>query len=101
MTIRECLSMQFVSRLLTIAAYFTFQTSAFAQPPRGADSEAADLLPKTIVACAEVSNLGGALETVLNHPLRAKLEAMPAFAAFMQSGQPKRLRESLPTRFGF
>ncbi len=92
MTVRKYLSVQSMTRLLTMAGYFVFANSVSAQTPRWADCEAADLLPETIVACAEVSNLGGALETVLSHPLRAKLEAMPAYAAIMKSDQQKQLQ---------
>ncbi|TWU15990.1 hypothetical protein [Allorhodopirellula heiligendammensis] len=67
----------------------------FAGPPRGVDCEAAELLPRSIVACAEVSDLGAVLHTVMNHPLRAQLDAIPAYDVFMQSGAAGRLQMAL------
>ncbi|MEQ1827323.1 MAG: hypothetical protein ABL921_15305 [Pirellula sp.] len=84
--------MRSLSWFLAIACTLFWRSIAIAQTPPKVDCEAADLLPKTIVALAEVSNLGIALQTILNHPLRTKLEALPAYTAFMQSGQPKWLQ---------
>ncbi len=81
--------------LLVIASCGCSPGDSFAEPPRGVDCVASELLPTTVIACAEVSDLGGILKTVLEHPLRARLEAMPAYDAFMQSGAPGQLQQGL------
>lgn len=78
--------------MLVIAAYVAWPCDASAEPPRGADCVTSELLPQSIIACAEISDVGGVLETVLNHPLRAKLEAMPAYDGFITSGAPGQLQ---------
>jgi hypothetical protein len=61
--------------------------TANAEPPRRADCTAAELLPETIVAMAEVTGLGDALQLLLEHPLRSEFEALPAYQAFTESDQ--------------
>jgi len=88
-------SISAVTRLLVITSYIAWPVDSFAEPPRGVDCVATELLPSSIVACADVSDLGGVLETVLNHPLRAKLEAMPVYVGLMASGAPGQLQMGL------
>lgn len=66
-----------------------------AESPPKADCSFAELLPGSIVASADVPSLGGLLRTVLNHPLRSKIEALPAYEKFMQSGAPGQLQTGL------
>jgi hypothetical protein len=51
-----------------------------------ADIAASDLLPKTVVAVAEANNLGSAIEIVLNHPLRRRIETLPVYTNVVKSG---------------
>lgn len=74
------------SLLLAVASCFVPAISVAAEPPRPADCVATELLPKTVIAFAEVPDLGGTLKTILNHPLRSELEAIPAYDAVLQSG---------------
>ncbi|PHQ34888.1 hypothetical protein CEE69_13580 [Rhodopirellula bahusiensis] len=57
-----------------------------AESPSNSDCSAAELLPDSIAVSAEIPDVGGVLQTVLKHPLRSRLEALPAFDAAMQSG---------------
>ncbi|QEG43646.1 hypothetical protein [Roseimaritima ulvae] len=41
--------------------------------------QAAELLPETVIAYAELSNLGDGVEMLLHHPLRDSIEALPAY----------------------
>ncbi len=95
MTQRPKLFFHALMGLLVMTSYVSFPDDLFAEAPRGVDCAATELLPGSIVACAEVSDLGGVLETVLNHPLRAKLEAMPAYDGFLASGAPGQLQMGL------
>ena len=81
--------------LLSLLGTIAWPALVSAQPPRGAECDATELLPSSIVACAEIADLGSVLETVLNHPLRAKLEAMPAYDGFMASGARGKLQMGL------
>ncbi len=92
MSNRTTLPMRTISGVLILISYCAYQGSACAEPPRGADCLATELLPETVVAYAEVSDLGGGLKTILNHPLRARLEAMPAYDAVVQSGALGKLK---------
>ncbi|QDS96533.1 hypothetical protein FF011L_53450 [Roseimaritima multifibrata] len=89
---RPNLSTHILGGLLVFSGYLALPTEAFAEPPRGVDCGASELLPSSIVAYAEVSDLDGVLQTVLAHPLRAKLEAMPAYDSFLQSNGPEKLQ---------
>ncbi|WP_146458874.1 hypothetical protein [Rubripirellula tenax] len=89
------LSLPVLSVMLVLASLIAWPRDSFAEPPRGVDCVATELLPSSIVACAEVSDLGEALETVLKHPLRSKLEAMPAYDGFIQSGAPAKIQTGL------
>ncbi len=88
---RSKTSIHALSGLLISASFIICPCVAFAEPPRSVDCAATELLPSSIIACAEISDLGGMLETVLSHPLRAKVEAIPAYGAFMQTGAPRKL----------
>ncbi|WP_222436175.1 hypothetical protein [Rubripirellula reticaptiva] len=52
-------------------------------------------MPRSTVAFAEVSDLGSILETIVDHPLRSKLEALPAYDTLMQSGGSEKLQMGL------
>ncbi len=65
---------------------------AMAQPPRGEDCEAADLLPQSILGCMEISNLDAALKTIFDHPIRSRIEATPAYEAIVKAGALKQLQ---------
>ncbi len=86
------ISIQAMSGMLVFASYIAWPSLTFAEPPRGVDCVATELLPKSIVACAEIPDLGGTLQSILDHPLRAKLEAMPAYDGLMQSGAPGQVK---------
>lgn len=87
--------MHAMSGLLIMVSSIASPVDSIAEPPRGADCETAELLPKSIVACAEVSDFGTVLHTLMNHPLRARLDAMPAYEVFMQSGATGQLQMGL------
>lgn len=80
---------------LVSACFIVLSNASFAEPPRGADCSATDLLPSSIVACAEISDVGEVLESVIDHPLRWKLESMPAYDALMQSAGSQKLQMGL------
>lgn len=81
--------------LLAFASCIVPAMSTFAEPPRPADCVAADLLPKTVIAFAEFPDLGGTLQTILDHPLRSELESMPAYDAALQSGALKQVQAAI------
>ncbi|MCO8121279.1 hypothetical protein NHH03_05980 [Stieleria sp. TO1_6] len=92
MSNRSTSSIHAVGFLLFVAGCTAWPPAAAAEPPPGADCNAAELLPQTIVACAEFSGVRGSLKTVLNHPLRSKLEAMDAYRVLMESDATQQLR---------
>lgn len=53
---------------------------------------AADMLPRSVVLYAESKALGPTVELVLEHPLRARIESLPAYAALMQSNPLKQMK---------
>jgi hypothetical protein len=57
-----------------------------AEAPKGIDCSATELLPPTVVAVAQASDLGSAIETILNHPLRRRIESLPAYSEIVKSG---------------
>lgn len=63
-----------------------------AEAPRNVDCSASELLPQTVVAVAEASDLGSAIETILNHPLRRRIESLPAYSAVVKSGSLDQLK---------
>lgn len=81
--------------LCLLAICFAPSDAVRAESPRVADCVATELLPDSIVAWAEIPDLGSTLQTVLSHPLRSKLEALPAYDAFMQSGAPGQIQTGL------
>lgn len=75
-----------LTALLVLMLQVVHAACACAESPPKVDCVAAKLLPDSIVACVEVADLGGVVQTILNHPLRSKLEALPAYEGFMKSG---------------
>ncbi len=63
-----------------------------ADVPRDVDCSSAELLPQTVVAYAEASGLGLAIETLLNHPLRQRIESLPAYNEVAKSGSLEKLQ---------
>ncbi len=96
MNLRPRTSVSLLSGMLTTAFCLAQPLDLIAESPtKGVDCVASELLPNSIIACAEVSDLGGVLETVLNHPLRLELQALPAYDGFMTSGAPGQLQMGL------
>ncbi|QEF96237.1 hypothetical protein Mal15_02640 [Stieleria maiorica] len=62
--------------------------------PPDARPDAADLLPASVVAYAEVPRLGAVIELVSNHPLGEKIGSMPAAQAVADSDQLRPLRDA-------
>ncbi|MCA9138112.1 MAG: hypothetical protein KDB00_15175 [Planctomycetales bacterium] len=56
---------------------------------------AADLLPKTLVAYAEVPRPGNLIDLALDHPMRRTIEAMPAVKAVAQSNNLSQVRHGI------
>jgi hypothetical protein len=79
-----------------IAVALTGGGDAWAVDPQQDDGRvAADLLPGTVVAYAEAPRLGDAVELVVQHPLRKKIESMPVVAALLDSNDFTLLRQGL------
>ena len=87
--------------MLRVACVFgcvaVLSVHGMAQPPRGEDCEAVDLLPQSILMCAEVPNLGAVLQQVVDHPLRSRIEAMPAYKTAEKAGGLKQLQVAIKT----
>lgn len=66
-------------------------TPARAEPPVNADCSASELLPKTVVIYAATSGLGPAIDTIFNHPLRRRIESLPAYEEVVKSGSLSQL----------
>ncbi len=60
-----------------------------------ADQTAADLLPASTVGYIEVADPGSFVDLVLEHPLRAKLEAMEDFGKQLKSDQFRQFQAAL------
>ena len=56
------------------------------------EQTASQLVPDTVTIFAEVSPLANAVELILNHPVRDRIESLPAFAAFQETDQFKQIR---------
>lgn len=56
---------------------------------------AADLLPNTVVAYAEVPRLGDLIGLAMDHPLRQTISSMPAVKAIAQSNELQRVRDGV------
>ncbi|MEM7475277.1 MAG: hypothetical protein AAF483_09815, partial [Planctomycetota bacterium] len=54
--------------------------------------EAAKMLPPTVIAFGEVKNLADAIELVLEHPLRNKIEQLAPYQEFLESPQFSQLQ---------
>ena len=63
-----------------------------AEAPRGVDCSSAELLPPTVVAFAEASDLGRAIQTITQHPLRQRIESLPAYKEVVKSGTLSQLQ---------
>ncbi|MEL6110154.1 MAG: hypothetical protein AAFU85_29425, partial [Planctomycetota bacterium] len=59
-------------------------------PCLGGDAE---LFPPSTVLYAELANAGELAETVYEHPLRARIEAMPAYQQFTESAQFRQIEQ--------
>ncbi|WP_146516215.1 hypothetical protein [Rubripirellula amarantea] len=60
---------------------------AIAEDPGCADCKAAEMLPESVVAYANVPDFGAFVQTVMNHPLRSRIESLSAYDAIVKSGQ--------------
>ena len=60
-----------------------------------AEISAAEMLPDTIVLYAEAPALASALDMLLTHPLRAKIESLPQYQHLMQSDQLVQLKSGV------
>ena len=60
---------------------------ASAQSPRLKTATVANLLPETTVAYAEISSVSQIVSTIFDHPLRAKIEALPPYQQAIGSPQ--------------
>ncbi|QDV47719.1 hypothetical protein Enr13x_76300 [Stieleria neptunia] len=83
-------------------ALAAFAFSVFlASPSIGQDTNqgdrrtAAELLPASVVAYAEVARLGDVIELVTEHPLRQQIQDMPAVRAIGGSDQVRPLRDGI------
>lgn len=76
---------------LFVAAISTASVSAADK----SSSTAADLLPSSVIAYAEVPLLGEVIETVAEHPLRERIESMPPVRAIGDSEDFRPLRDGL------
>lgn len=56
-----------------------------AEAPKDIDCSATELLPPTTVAVVQASDFGSAIETILNHPLRRRVESLPAYSEVLKS----------------
>src|SRR6056297_2260717 len=81
-----------LAALLVLILQVVHAACVCAESPPKVDCSAAELLPDSIVACVEVADLGAVVQTILNHPLRSKLEALPAYEGFMKSGAPGQIQ---------
>lgn len=76
-----------LSRPLLAAAFLVVVVSA---PAAAEDRTAAELLPGTVVAYAEISQPKAVLDTILDHPLATELKAHPQFQQALSSPQYER-----------
>ena len=84
-----------LSRILTLICCIAWPVNASAEPVQGVNCSASELLPSSTVAVVDIPHLSSGLHVILNHPLRAKLEAMPAYDAILQSAEFKQLQTGL------
>ncbi len=57
--------------------------------------QAAEWLPETVIAYAELSNLGDGIEMLLNHPLRDSIEALPAYQQVLKGDEFGKLQQGI------
>lgn len=57
-----------------------------AEDAKRADCSASELLPKTVFAFAQATDLGSAVEMIFNHPLRRRIESLPVYNDVVKSG---------------
>ncbi len=65
------------------------------EQPSNATPAAAKLLPDTVVLFGEISNPADVVKDLLEHPLRPKLEALPAYQQALQSNDFLKLKAGL------
>lgn len=58
-------------------------------------SEAAELLPDTVVAFAEIADLPSVVSTVMDHPLRQQVMDLPAYSAVLRSDPFRKLQTGI------
>ncbi len=66
-----------------------------AAPAAAAEKTAAELLPETTVLYAELTNPAELLETVMNHPVRKKLDGIDDYQKALQSDQMREFQAVL------
>lgn len=69
--------------------------TAGAEEPGKPTWRATALLPETVIAYAELSNLGDGVDMLLNHPLRHSIEAMPAYQQVSKGDEFGKLQQGI------
>lgn len=59
------------------------------------DRSAAELLPESVVAAAEIPKLGAIADTLWDHPLRQRLLELPVYQAMLQSKDFKQFQQGV------
>lgn len=77
-----------LSAALFVATFALSPATLSAQSPTKV-AKSADLLPETTIAYAEISSPSDLVALVMEHPLRAKIEALPQYQSATESQQYK------------
>lgn len=70
----------------SLIAFVVTAAFAGASVVAAADRTAIDILPQTTILYAEIPNPAGVLSTILDHPLRQKIEALESYKAATKTG---------------
>ncbi len=87
------MSHRFCSGLILFAVLWS--SVAAAEQPQAIDCLATELLPASIIAYAEAPALGDVVDLLLQHPLRPRLESLPAYQAVIKSDDVGKLQQGI------
>ena len=83
-----------IHSIIALAAMLC-QAAALANNASAAEPTARALLPSSVVAYAETLDLGAVAKMVLEHPLRRRLESLPAYGAAIESNDFAKVQQAI------
>jgi len=85
----------FRSIVFLATATIAFSANAFAEKPVRSDPTAPELLPQTVGVYLQIADAEATIDRILSHPVRLRIESMPAYKALVESGEFDELNQGV------